>query len=391
MANNADQLIAYPIIKELEYRSKMSSVELNEMLRSLEESTLRALLRGTKLSERINMLNLAVNSAYIALDKSKQSYTSYPTTNDVISSTSFVGTAYATGFGEINGVRQNKTAGIVTMDWNENKKLSKIPVYEGVVSPNIKIYIDNILRPSDDPVYSIIDGNNSTFWVESTTIGQHTLEIVLPPSIQKTFNYLELIPFPIFGIDIKQIQYSDPYNKSQVIYPANSNSFYSPGGPLVFHLQPREFNNSIKIVFDVLEGIGAMGFVKIDICSIDYLNNSNTVYLKFENIAEQDTYGNKVTEITPVSIDIDYYIDGQLESSHDNFITDISLVSEIGSGTTIGLSRTKGLQIIPPTSIVLGTAGGENSLYLKFIINEIGLTTPVIRGAKLNYTYGTII
>ena len=391
MSNNADQLIAYPIIKEIAYRSKMDSVELNEMLRSLEESVLRSLLRGTKLSERVNMLNLAVNSAYVALSKSQQSYTAYPTTTDITSATSFVGSAYATAFGEVNGVRQNKTAGIVTMDWNDNKKLSKIPVYEGVVSPNIKIYVDNILRPSDDPVYSIIDGDNSTFWVESTTTGQHTLEIVLPPSVQKTFNYLEMTPFPLFGMNIKQIQYTDLHNKAQVIYPTSENSFYSPGGPLMFHLQPREYNNSIKIVFEVLEGIGAMGFTLIDICNIDYLNNTNTVYLKFENIPEYDVYGTKVTEITPVSIDIDFYVDGHLDNTYDNFITDISLAAIIGNATTMGLARTKGYQTIPATSIVLGTVDGKNSLYLKFVINEIGLTTPVIRGAKLNYTYGTIV
>lgn len=387
---NADQLLASPIITDLGYRENINSYELNKMIRSIEESVLRSIMRGTKLSEKINMLNLAVTSAYTALGKSSTLYSSYPNVSDLYSSDSFVGIGFASAFGDVSGVRQDKVAGIITLDWASNKKLSKIPTYEGVVSPNIKIYVDDVLRPSDDIVYNLIDNDNSTFWIESTTAGEHNIEIVLPPSTQKTFNYLEVIPFPIFGMEIKRIEYRDLYNNLQVIYPTSENSFYAKGGPLVFHLAPREYNNSIKIFFDVLDGINTMGFSLIDIASIDYLNNSNTFYMKFENIAEFDTTGNSITEITPVSIDIDFYIDGILDKSYDNFISEISLVPTIGSNTKIGLARTKGYQNIPTTNITLGSIDGKNSLYLKCVINEVGTTTPVFRGAKLNYTYGTI-
>lgn len=391
MANNSDQLLAYPITEEIEYRSNIDSKKLNETIRSLEESVMRSLLRGTKLIEDFNRLKLALTSAYAAMNRSSQMYNYYPTTADITSSTSFVGVGFASAFGAMTGSRQNKTAGIATMDWNDNKKLSKIPVYEGVVSPNIQILVDGTLRPSDDAVYNILDGDNTTFWVESTTAGSHTLELNIPPSINKTFNYLEIIPFPIFGIEITKIEYTNRQGNLQNIYPVSENSFYNSSGPLIFHLAPKEFNNTIKITFDVLPNINAMGFSSIDICNIDYLNTTNTVYLKFENIPNFDVYGNAITEIVPVSIDLDFYVDGVLDNNYDSFIPEISLVPTTTSNQKVSLSRKKGYQTIPTTTVTLGTEDGKNCLYLKVIMNEVGLTTPVFRGAKLNFTYGTIV
>ena len=390
MSNQKNQLLAYPIIEEIEYRSNIDSKKLNETIRSLEESVMRSLLRGTKLIEDFAKLKLALTSSYSAMNRSSQIYNYYPTTSDITSSTSFVGVGFASAFGGVTGKRQNKTAGIVTMDWSDNKKLSKIPVYEGVVSPNIQIYVDGVLRPSDDAVYDILDGDNTTFWVESTTDGEHTLELNLPPSINKTFNYIEIIPFPIFGMEINKLEYTDYHGVLKVIYPTNENSFYNSSGPLVFHLSPREFNNSIKITFNVLPNINAMGFTSIDICNIDYLNTTNTIYLKFENIPNYDVRGSAVTEIIPVSIDLDFYVDGVLDNNYDAFIPEISLVSIPSSNQKISLSRKKGYQVIPTNTITLGSEDGKNCLYLKVIMNEIGLTTPVLRGAKLNFTYGAV-
>lgn len=389
--NNSDQLLAYPITEEIEYRSNIDSKKLNETIRSIEESVMRSLLRGTKLIEDFNRINLALTSAYAGLSRSSQMYNSYPKTSDITSSTSFVGTAFASAFGSVTGKRQDKTAGIVTMDWSDNKKLSKIAIYNGVVSPNIQIYVDNILRPESDAVYNILDGDKSTFWIESTTAGAHTLELRLPPSINKTFNYLEVLPFPIFGMEINKIEYYDVHNRLQVIYPANENSFYNSTGPLMFHMSPREFNNTIKISFTVFQNINAMGFTSIDVCNIDYLNNTSTSYLKFENIPNKDVYGNTITSLIPVSIDLDFYVDGVIDNNYDSFLPEISLVPNPNGTEKLSLSRKKGYQTIPTTTLSLYSENGTNSLYLKVVMNEVGLTTPVFRGAKLNFTYGTIV
>jgi hypothetical protein len=390
MSTNSDQLLAYPITKELEYRSNISSKELNEMIRSIEESVLRSLIRGTQLKETFDRFNLALTSSYVSMSRSSQMYNYYPTTSDIYSTTSYVGVAFASAFGGMVGKKQNKMAGIATLDWNDNKKLSKIAIYNGVVSPNIQISVDGILRPSSDAVYNIIDGDNTTFWVESATAGQHTLELLLPPSINKGFNYIEIVPFPIFGIEIIKIEYYDLQNKLKVIYPVSENSFYNSTGPLVFHLAPKDFNNSIKITYYVMEGINSMGFSSVDICNIDYINNTNIIYFKFENLPNYDVAGNAITSITPVMIDLDFYVDGVLDNNYDQFISEISLVPTVSSTEKIGLARKKGRQTIPSTTINMGSEDGKRCLYLKVAMNEVCKTTPVFRGAKLNFTYGTL-
>ena len=373
MNNNSDQLLAYPIIEELEYRSTIDSKQLNEMLRSLEESVLRSLLRGTKLSEDLNRLNLAVTSSYIALES--QLANKYPPPDR-----RGLAVAFCSAFGDVDltqGGRQNSTAGIVTMPWNDNKKISKISIYDGVVSPNIQIYVDGTLRPQSDPVYNILDKDNSTFWIEQTTPGVHTLELVLPNSINKTFNYLEVVPFPLFGINISGIEYSDTQSRLKSIFPNTEYPFYNQSGPLVFHLTPREFNNTIKITFTVNDNINAMGFSSIDICNIDYLNNSSTIYFKFENLPTD------IVTIYPVQIELDFYADGILDNNYDQFITKVALVKNQTNPYELPLTKVKD-QFIPTTTFELDNS---EELYLKVVMNEVGMTTPVFRGAKLIFNY----
>lgn len=380
-----DKLLAYPMIEELVYRSNIDSKQLNSMLKSIEESVLRALLRGAELSETMSRLSLGVTSAYRALESHDSMYKSYPTLLNIPSG-EYGGVSYATAFGEISGGRQHKAGGIVTMNWEDSKRTSKIPVYDGLVNPAVEIYIDGNLRQPDDPAYNILDGNNSTFWVESTSPGIHTLELRLPPSISKKFNFVEVIPFPIFGINISGIEYQDLQSVSHSIFPDIDNPFYSPSGPLVFHLSPKEWNNTFIIDFEVEDGINTMGFSKIDVSSIDYLDSTDTVVIPLEHIPQVDHNGIAITRINPHSIDLDFYIDGAIEEDYDSFISEIALMDRSdGSGEKIRLKKVRGPQLIETTSININQTSGNNALFLQFVINESRLTSPVIRGASLEW------
>jgi hypothetical protein len=385
-----DKLIAYPMIEELDYRGNIDSKQLNSMLKSIEESVLRAILRGTELQEKINRLSLGVNSAYRSLESHNQIYNQYPKVIDLPEG-EYGGVSFATAFESILGTgRQYKAAGIATMNWEDKRKLSKIPVYDGKVNPSVTIYVDGILRQPDDPVYNIIDGDPSNFWVEATTSGVHTLELNLPPSISKKFNYLEIIPFPIFGIDITNIQYSDLQSVSHSIYPTKDNPFYNKSGPLVLHLSPREFNNTITITFSVKSGVNTMGFSLIDIANIDYLDNSSTLIIPCENIPQPSKFdhnGNPFTGIDISEVFLDFYVDGVIDDKYDSFISEISLMNrQDGSGSfNIKLQKTRKPQLIsaPPADLV--QSSGDNALFLKFVINEVNLTSPVIRGASIRW------
>ena len=379
---NKDNLLAYPIVEELAYRANIDAKQLNTMLRSIEESVLRSVLRGNQISDLVSRLAIGVDSSYRALDRQNQIYNTYPKPIDLPSG-EYGGVMYATAFGSVEGGRQDSIAGIVTMPWADNKKTSKIPIYDGTPSPAISIYVDDELRNQDDPVYNIIDDDQSTFWCEATTSGTHTIELRLPPSISKTFNYFEVIPFPVFGMNITDIEYYDNQSTPHSIYPTMDNPFYNSGGPLVFHLAPKEFNNTIKITFEVPSGINAMGFSKIDVSSIDYNNNTSTVYLKFENVPIVDHNGLNISNISPRSVDLDFFIDGVLDENYNSFISEVSLVGSPGGASLLTLQRKRGSQITPIDGIFIN--GSPNELWLKIVMNEVSLTSPMIRGAKLNY------
>ena len=391
MADNVNQLLAYPMISEIEYRSNINSKDLNLMLKSIEESVIRSLLKGAEIESKLRMLNIASNVGYTALSIQNQIYNDYPEPQ-TIPSGEYGGVGFCSAFGEVSGFRQDKVAGIITMDWDTNKKLSKIPVYNGVVSPNVQIYVDDVLRPVGDPVYNILNGDKSSFWVEQTTAGTHTLELILPPSTQKTFNYIEVYPYPIFGLEITKIEYYDFQSIIQTLYPSTDSNFYNKYGPLILHLAPREFNNTIKLTFNVIDGVNAMGFTSVDVCSIDYLNNTNTFYLKFENIPQLDHNGNPLPYIHPIDISLDFYVDGVVKkdgTEYDSYISEIKLVNSptISEGA-INVKRVRDKQIINTAnsylSVTQGT-GTPNACYLKVVMNEVNLTTPVFRGAKLSY------
>jgi hypothetical protein len=352
------------------------------MIRSIEESVLRSLLRGTKLQEDTTRFNLAVNSSYIAL-ASKFGELQYP--YDGVSDGVGFCSAYGTVIDNDGVTNKNQVAGILTLGWNENNgKLSKIPVYEGVVSPNIVIYLDDVAQPITDPIYNILDKDNSTFWVKEVAAGEHTIEIVLPNSINKTFNYLEVVPFPIFGMEILNIQYTDLQSRLISLYPSDRLSSFINSGPIYLHLAPREFNNSIKITFKAKDGMSSVGFSSIDICNIDYFNNQSTVYFKFENI-KTELYSSEVTAIIPTRIDLDFYADGVLNEDYNKFITEVSLVSSTGASPvgSFGLTKAASQEIDSPPTLTLENAG---DLYLKVVMNEVNKTTPVFRGARLTYT-----
>lgn len=380
--NNSNQLLAYPIIKELGYRSQINSKELNEMIRSIEESVLRSLLRGTKLQEDTERFNLAVNASYRGLS-SKFSQLSYP----IDGATS--GVAFCSAFGQVVDndatTYKNEVGGILTLGWNQdNGKLTKIPVYEGVLSPNIQIYLNDVLQPITDPIYNILDKDHSTFWVKETdSLNTQTLEIVLPNSINKTFNYIEVVPFPIFGMKIEKIEYLDMQSRWIQLFPQDGMSFYDLNGPLFLHVAPREFNNSIKISFKAMTNVNAIGFSSIDVANIDYFNNTSTVYLKFENL-KTEMSGNPINEIIPTKINLDFYADGVLNNDYNKFIGEISLVTSTGGfpTKTLGLDKTASQDIKNSPTMQLETPG---ELYLKVVLNEVNKTSPVIRGARLAY------
>lgn len=365
MSLNKKQLHAYPVIEDLEYRQKISSNQLNKMFNSIEESILRTIIRSNEVQQYYEALNLGVVSSYNSLSLHQQSFTKYPSTSG----------AFATSYDEVSGnARQNIVAGITTLDWDNDKKFSKIPRVNGEVASTVSIYVNGSKRNEEDSTYNMLNRDFSSLWIEQASPGLHDIELRLPPSINRRFNYLELVPFPVMGLPITKITYQDNKSIDRTIFDSSNNQypFYNNKGPMIFHLQPREYNGTIKIYFDVLSGIDVMGFSSIDIGLIDYVNTKNTFWIPFKNI-------NNAGTITPTEIELDFHIDGTWEEGYDQFFKDggISIVNSVGD--SISLKITKAIQ---NNSIALDATNG---LWLKCVMREVDMTTPIIRGCKFNY------
>ena len=369
------KLLAYPYIDELNYREKIDPHKLNLILRSIEESVLRSILRGSELTEMLTRLNLGVESSYLALSKSMGTLLSY----DALGPSG----AFASAFGSVStvyGGNQDRVAGIVTLDWVKDRKYTKIPRFDtnddnipDTVSPAVSVYVNGVKRAEDDPVFNALNRRNDSFWIEQTVESSGVVQISLPPSINKLFNYIEIAPFPVFGVEITEVAYQDTHNDWHVLYSPDilAYKFYNNSGPLVMHVAPKETNGTFRITCNIGKGIGVIGFSNIDIGLIDYKDEVQTAYLKFENAPK--------SSINLSTASIDFYVD---DLKADKYITELSIVNSTdNSGSSVPINT------INTGTYEFGTEAidATNGLWLKIAMRESNRTSPVIRGCKLTY------
>jgi len=369
---NSKKLLAYPLVEELEYRQNIDSDQLNKMFHSIEESVLRAIMRGSEAQDLLTRLNLATESSNTAM---ATKITNIAGMLDLSSTTMF-----ATGYQSVttytgHSVNQDKVAGHITMPFVTGKNLSKIPRYDSdndgisdTVSPSVKIRVDNDERAQDDPIYNMLNRRYDSFWVEQLSANtDHTIEIELPPSLSKKFNYIELLPLPVFGFDIVSIKYVDLRgNDQEIIRPSRM----PKDGPCILHIAPKQFNNIIKIV--VNSSTGVVGFTNIDIALVDYQNTSQTFYMPFTGIPVGDK---------DISVVLDFYVDAP-STNYGNFIRELKLVTDTSDSSILETLEAKTTPQDFSDSISLA---GKDSLYLKVTMQEIDLTTPIIYGCTITY------
>jgi len=374
--NDYKNLLAYPITEEIGYREKIDPKKLNLIINSLEESIMRAMLRSADTKKKCDTLSLAVIKSYEAMAARVNQISS--TGNDF--------SLYATAYNDVivsenSKINQNKIAGIITLDWEAGRKFSKIPNVDDILSPAIQIYVDGELRDSEDEVYNILKRQKDIFWLESVDVNlpkEHVIEIHLPPSLNKKINNLDISPFPAFGIFIKKIELIDLHSNPIEIFSNEKEaySFYNNSGPMSLHFNPIEYNNTIKITYEITKSDSdpVMGFSNISLNYIDYINTC-TFYIPFENIPDESE-----VDILMQSLELDYYIDSNVTINHSNFIN-LSIVKDITD--TDGIDITNIDSKIELNDRALKIENGN--LFLKVILIENNYTTPIIRGARLIY------
>ncbi len=386
--NRRKTLSVYPDITEVEYGSAIESSDLNKQLRSIEESALRAILRGRELSSEVSRLQLGVIKSYQAMSNFVGSLQYiedgrlYASTYDVetnVSSTSDI--FYDTNYGYTS--------------LNPIGSYSKIPrgeKYDGRVSPQVVIELDSVEVEPNSEIYDALDGTNKSFWLEEVTDEQHIIDIHLPPALTKRFNYIELYPFPLYGCTIDSVEYM-PFRGG--LYEDVTANIYG-GNPLEnnkgeavkLYLSPKEYNGTVRVKVTPLDGY--IGFSNIDIKFLDFDNTSKPGFIPFRGLeGKDDGYGITVNELT-----VDWYFDGP-ETMIISDETPIRMWLSVGdidpvAGTfdstaatfrhPVELADIRTLTVDKPLTINTG-----QSLVLEFQLKEHNVTTPVIRGAKITY------
>jgi len=390
LTNNRKTLSVYPEIEEIEYSSKIDTEKLNTQLRSIEESALRAILRGKELNSEMTRLELGLVKSYQAMANKYASIVAFSDDK-----------AYANAFNVTNnkttpgGILYDEDYGTVTL--NPIDSYSKIPrgqKYDGKVSPQVTMYLDGTEISVNSEAYDALDGTNKYFWIEEVSPNtQYTVRIDLPPSLTKRFNYMELSPYPLFGMSIDNITYTDFSGKKTELdkyFTGTANPLVGNyGNTIKLYMSPKEYNGTVEIKV-TSNSLGIIGFSNIDIKFNDYDNTTKTGWLKFDGFKKDNTY-------TLNNIVLDYYLDGKSSNSlitvNESPINVILRKGEESDGEVtyhddelyhkMDLART----LNSSYSLNLSVSLTENQyIYLYFEMTEQNNTTPVIRGAKIDFT-----
>lgn len=364
----------------LTYRGIVDSTELNDIFNSLKSNALKCVLRTRKTQEKLKDLQ----NSYIYINKylsSKVRDLNYQANNLLFNAASGIGTSIISLYdneigasGIINSCTLDTNYGQLTLE--DDYSWSKITRYDDHLgdkrpTPDVKIYVDDILRPTDDAAYNCLDSLSDTIWLEHTTYADHVIKFQLPKSIKPKINSLKIDFFPEYNSIIKKIEYYSIKGFWETI-----NNYESDGRSIKIYFSPYDYGDMFRItLFPVSADDPIIGISNVDLYLTNYKNNGTATF----------TFPN--TELFTITslldLKIDYYIDNN------------SLINQFSNSNPL-----KAFLIIDtdeyelPYTVINGSSninlniGEIDHKYIKirFELTEVNLTSPVIRGAVLSYT-----
>lgn len=396
---NRDELSIYPDIEEFAEGSKLDSNKYNKNFNSIEESVLRAILNGRDIKQYTEKLQKASVEAYKAMN-SAVSFAS----NSAIEG--YIVSGYDSRFYSpskyisVDHVYGNITPKI-------SKEFSKIARVDGVVNPNLKMYLkawvnDDLIvnTPIMGDVYDAVDGKPETFWISDvfkqsgTPATSYELRIDLPPTLTNRFNMIKIDPYPLYGIIIDDISYYDQYGG--YISLRNSESFVGQnpikshtGAPLKVYTAPIETNGSVFIKFRPINNLSIFGFSDIDFKFVDFVNNSPDDDLENQPIFEvpdslNDKQDIKTIKITKMEI-YGYFYKNKLMSAEQ---LSISNLGTVGLVVADSIDNAVNFINIPANDSPLDYEFSLNPgdrLFLKLTLNSQNLAAGVINTIAFKY------
>ena len=175
----------------------------------------------------------------------------------------------------------------------------------------------------------------------------------------------------------------DTQGVDQIIFDKETDkyNYYNNTGPFVFHLEPKEYNNTIKITLKPVNGLTTIGFSSVDVSLIDYFNRPQTITMPIENLPDS----NLISTINLSGISVDFTIDGAPRDNYRAFFTGdqggLSLVDDNDIEVYGGLNVIRDEQLLNGISATVA-----DGLNLKITMNESNMTSPMFRGCTITYT-----
>jgi len=203
-------------IQSIKPGNKIDATIINKIFYTLEKEVNKALVNQMKISNLLENTNKVISK----LNETISSYTTIYSDN--LNITSF----------DINKTSQ--------LYLPITSKFSLIPVYENKVNPNVIIKIDNNTESYGALSYNMIDGNDSSYFIDETAT---TLQIIVPPSISNKINYVKIKPTIPLSFDIIDIKYVDTSGTSKSII---NGKVYTSIEQFIF-FNPVQTNGSIII------------------------------------------------------------------------------------------------------------------------------------------------
>ena len=389
------------------YRERISSSDVNDTIKSLRDSLLRAYLRGQRTSRQVENLSKAVNYQNYMINEKVGSITfdndlnqvgdehmvwknfyNPPSVTPTLTEPADSGVEFETKYGQV----------VLAAGSDGSAKYSKINTFTdstGIkrVGSNVKISIGSGIgtistvevTDRDDYIYSVLDGTANTFWIDdSKTYPTMAFDVEFPSSLVTRANVITVDPFPMQIVEIDDLQYR-PLTATALTslnLPDIRGLTKRSGAPIRVHFNPVDFNNYLRILMNGTQiDTGKYVYGMSDL-NVEYVNYVTQGYFSHDmEIPEAPNYViNRITSFQPY-----YYIDDRLRESDYTVKPPISFQLVKSDGTMIWDS-TSGINI---SSAPLDGFEDETLIRVKTIMNNVDGTTPVLKGYKVGYTVKT--
>jgi|10_taG_2_1085330.scaffolds.fasta_scaffold39495_3 hypothetical protein len=368
-----------------DFRGDVTSDKLNEIFNNMRTTILRTMLRSRRTRERVQEITLGQlygTQLQIAHQEALRAEIDAMrnTGNKKTVHTSFYRDPDA-GLPADVGITRDKVYGQISLA--ESNHWSKIPTYiddfgDWLVSDSVSIYQDSEFLPHDHPLYWVLNQRLDRFWLDNTAEYQTntTLKITMPKGIRGEVNSIGIIPFPIGGSRLLDVQYQG--DSGLVTVPG----FEASENPFRVHFAPSLFNDEIQITLgsSSVNNSGTIesfwGLSAIDVALVDY-ETSGTAYAKAV-APGSDTF----SEIT--SFSADYSLDTNIPL--DKYSNPPVVFKLQTTGGSIVYRSDRDPFPLTANNAPLAVTGSPTELHLRVDLREpVNRITPVVKGATFTY------